>query len=407
METEKINATDFAPDFKTHDQNKTFRSQSCRLGNFILIMGLNPVACLDGDLKSGTALGNLILTMSLKDKSMIKKITLVWSCIFVVLLSASAVQADGAIIVDHHCTDITRIPQAAIENAKASLHIAYGHTSHGSQITSGMDGLVAFANGGGLGLSLPQDIFKWNNGGSSGALDLEEGDGYGSGWMDHDCGYYPDWVDETREYLDDPSHSDVNVIIWSWCGQVSNRSEQSMIDTYLAPMTQLEQEYPNVTFVYMTGHADGSGETGNLHLRNQQIRDYCTANNKVLFDFYDIECHDPDGNYYGDKRVNDNCDYDSDGNGSRDANWATQWQNTHTQDVEWYNCSSAHSQPLNANQKAYAAWWLWARLGGWEGPSETSVPAVNLYGLIAAMTGLSAMAFFAIRKKNLKAHGHN
>ncbi len=60
-----------------------------------------------------------------------------------------------------------------------------------------MTGLVTFANNGGLGLSHPQDIFKWNNGGTDGALDSEEGDGYGSGWLDHDCGYYPAWVNET------------------------------------------------------------------------------------------------------------------------------------------------------------------------------------------------------------------
>jgi hypothetical protein len=281
--------------------------------------------------------------------------------------ASHSAQAADAVIVDHQCTDITQIPQTAIEQAKANLHIAYGHTSHGSQLTTGMTGLVAFANGGGLGMSLPEDIFDWNNGGIDGALDLEEGDGYGSGWMDHDCGYYPNWVNETREYLDDPSHSDVNVIIWSWCGQASGYTEQQMIDNFLAPMTQLEQDYPNVTFVYMTGHADGSGETGNLHLRNQQIRDYCLENGKVLYDFYDIEIYDPDGNYYGDKAVEDDCDYDSDGDGSRDANWATQWQEAHVEDLDWYTCGAAHTQPLNANRKAYAAWWLWARLGGWTG----------------------------------------
>jgi hypothetical protein len=176
---------------------------------------------------------------------------------FFLLTPASFALAEGPIIIDHNCTDITQIPQMAIEQAKSNLHIAYGHTSHGSQLTSGMTGLVAFANGGGLGLSLPTDIFNWNNGGNGGALDLEEGDGYGSGWMDHDCGYYPNWVNETREYLDDPSHGDVNVIIWSWCGQVDNKYAAGTLESeYLTPMTQLEAEYPSVTFVYMTGHVD-------------------------------------------------------------------------------------------------------------------------------------------------------
>jgi len=272
-------------------------------------------------------------------------------------------------IIDHTCTDITAIPQSAIEQAKADLHIGYGHTSHGSQLTDGMTGLVAFANGGGLGLSHPDDIFEWNNGGTGGALDLEEGDGYGSGWLDHDCGYYPNWVDETVLYLDDASHSDVNVIIWSWCGQASGRTEQSMIDTYLAPMTQLELDYPGVTFVYMTGHADGSGEEGNLHIRNQQIRDYCIANDKVLYDFYDIECYDPDGTYFGDQYVDDGCNYTG-------GNWATEWQNSHVEGVDWYSCGAAHTQPLNANRKAYACWWLWATLAGWS-PTGVDYPATE------------------------------
>ncbi len=132
-------------------------------------------------------------------------------------------------------------------------------------------------------------------------------------------------------------------------------------------MTSLESDYPGVKFVYMTGHLDGTGLTGNLHLRNEQIRNYCKNNNKILYDFADIECYNPDGIYFGDRKPNDACDYDTNSDGSLDGNWATEWQNAHTLGTDWYSCSSAHSQPLNANRKAYAAWWLWARLGGWDG----------------------------------------
>ena len=288
-------------------------------------------------------------------------------------IDAQAPQGDGPIIADHTSTEITAVPQYWIEEAKQTLHIAYGHTSHGSQLTDGMSGLVAFANGGGKGLALPDDIFAWNNGGTGGALDLHD---YAMGG---DVGYYPQWVENTESYLGDPApetgrgtrNPDVNVIIWSWCGQASGYTEQQMIDRYLTPMSALEAEYPGITFVYMTGHADGSGEEGNLHQRNQQIRQYCLENDKVLYDFYDIELYDPDGNYYGDKAVEDDCDYDSDGNGSRDRNWAEDWQNAHTQGQDWYDCTCQHSRALNCNQKAYAAWWLWARIAGWNGGTAT------------------------------------
>ena len=255
----------------------------------------------------------------------------------------------GSFTIDHTTANINAIPTQWIDSAKSKLRIAYGHTSHGSQLTDGMSGLVSWKG----------SLYKFNNGGTGGALDLHD---YA---MDGDCGYFPDWVNNTRSYLNTPANADVNVIIWSWCGQVSSQTEQSMIDNYLAPMTQLESDYPSVKFVYMTGHLDGSGSTGNLNKRNDQIRAYCRTNKKVLFDFADIESYDPDGliNYMA-LNANDNCDYDSSG---VTRNWAQRWQKTHTLNVDWYNCSAAHSQPLNGNRKAYAAWWLWARLAGWPG----------------------------------------
>ncbi len=252
-------------------------------------------------------------------------------------------------VIDHNCTKLSSIPAEYITAAKQNLHIAYGHTSHGSQITDGMTGLVSFKG----------TTYSWNNGGTNGALDLHD---YA---MSGDLGN-PDrtsWADRTRTYLN--SNTDVNVIIWSWCGQVSSATEAD-INTYLNLMADLESDYPDVKFVYMTGHLDGTGLTGNLHLRNEQIRNYCKENDKILFDFADLECYNPDGTYFGDKKPNDACAYDTNNDGTLDGNWAVEWQNSHTQGVDWFSCSSAHSEPLNANQKAYAAWWLWARLAGWD-----------------------------------------
>jgi hypothetical protein len=254
-----------------------------------------------------------------------------------------------AVIVSHTSINLNAIPSTYVDQAKQELHIAYGHTSHGSQLTTGMAGLVTFAGA----------QYSFNAGGTGGALDLREGV-FGAA---QDLGN-PDrtaWESATRTYL--AQNPTINVIIWSWCGQVDGT--QAEIQQYLDLMNGIEHDFPNVKFVYMTGHTDGAALTGNVPTRNKQIRDYCIANNKILYDFADIESYDPDGDYFGDKLVNDACDYDSNGDGIRDSNWAVIWQNAHP--GEWYNCSSAHSQPLNANMKAYAAWHLWARLAGWDG----------------------------------------
>jgi hypothetical protein len=252
--------------------------------------------------------------------------------------------ATESMIIDHRHTNLEYVPLEWIKEAKAELHIAYGHTSHGSQITTGMTSLVGFAG----------DTYAWNNGGTGGALDLRDTPFSGASDLGN-----PDrtsWAAASRTYLN--AHPEVNVIMWSWCGQADG--SEADIDTYLDLMSELEEDYPGVAFVYMTGHTNGTGLTGNLHLRNQQIRDYCEANKKILFDFEDIESYDPDGEYYGDRNVTDSCAYSG-------GNWAIEWQNSHTEGVDWYECSSAHSQPLNANLKAYAAWWLFARLAGWDG----------------------------------------
>lgn len=285
----------------------------------------------------------------------------------------------NSIIADHNIAKLSNllaIPSSAITNAKSNLHIAYEHTSHGEQLVQGMTGLVNWRG----------STYSFNNGGSGGALDLRDhaiaqmfscwGMDLGNTRCPNNEQYHL-WAENTRTYLE--TNPGVNVVIWSWCGQVSYAT-QANINTYLTLMNQLEIDYPSIKFVYMTGHVDGQPLSGTLFTNNTIIRNYCINNNKILFDFADIESYDPDGNYYADKRVTDCCNYDYNGDGivstdggdpglptNGDRNWALDWQNTHQVNVDWYNCNSSHSYPLNANMKAYAAWWLWARLGGWSG----------------------------------------
>jgi hypothetical protein len=273
--------------------------------------------------------------------------------LFYLLLFPPSGAYSQAIIIDHNCTDINQIPDSWINEAKEGFKISYGHTSHGSQIVTGMD-ILKNADG---------SLYDYDHDGSSGTLSFHDYEPSG------DLGN-PDrttWAQETRDLLDTPSN-DRNLIMWSWCGQVSGSSE-SDINTYLDLMDQLEADYPSVTFVYMTGHLDGSGEAGSLHVRNNQIRNYCMMNDKILFDFADIESYDPDGNYFLNRGADDECYYDG-------GNWADEWCAAHPGECE--SCDCAHSRCLNCQLKGKAFWWMMARIAGWNpGLSTTTTAGQN------------------------------
>ena len=254
----------------------------------------------------------------------------------------------GAIIADHTTTDLSAIPPEWVEAAKDQLKVWYGHTSHGGQILSGMEVLA-------------DGLFAFNGG--PGTLSIFDPDPWVGDLGDPNS---TAWASTTRTVLDRPDN-DRNVIMWSWCGQVSARSEETLRRDYLELMTALEEEYPEVLFVYMTGHLDGTGVDGNLNVRNEQIRAHCLNNEKILLDFADIESYDPDGNYFLDKGANDNCDYtDPEGGGQR--NWALEWCAAHPGECPPDGCFCAHSRCLNCILKGRAFWWMAARMAGWPGP---------------------------------------
>ncbi|MHB8080254.1 MAG: hypothetical protein ACYDIE_13480 [Candidatus Krumholzibacteriia bacterium] len=225
----------------------------------------------------------------------------------------------SAVIADHEAVALFGAVQSATcDSLRARCRIYYGHTSHGSQVVTGLQMLA-----GESAVYAPPTITEVND----------------------DLGVAGDvtWVAPTRAWLD--AHPGAcELVVWSWCGGVSDNTVEG-IDIYLGAMAALEADYPGVVFVYMTGHLDGTGDAGNLKARNDQIRAWCRDRGKVLFDFADIEAHDPAGAYHPDET--DACA------------WCADWCATH----DCPDCAyCAHSHCFNCYRKGQAFWVLLARL---------------------------------------------
>ena len=252
----------------------------------------------------------------------------------------------GGLVIDHTCIDLDAIPSQYIDAAQNAVKIHYAHTSHGGQITTGLARLkaanttfdVSIAS-----LSLPSD---------SGALCMYDGN------SPHTY-ITPDlyWQGEsarsiTQAVIDD--NPAFTVSLWSWCTQVDG-IDTAGVQEYLDAMAMLESANPSITFVYMTGNAQATDESGyNRWVNNEMIRQYCIENDKILFDFADLDA------------------------------WSNGVQHTYSynpgdgtvqvpaEHPDFYGDEAGHTTYTSCEQKGSAFWWMVSMLAGWNNPTTTT-----------------------------------
>jgi len=297
-----------------------------------------------------------------------------------IIPGSTTVIADHSIAYD---AVLRSIPDEYIDAARNSLHIAYQHTSHGTHVSYGMFGLPGFISG---------DEAKFaisNNDPQAGKLDFR----------DYAMANYAEpgvdasdlsrnetaFIQATRNYLDDPDNAEINVVMWSWC----NIAGHDVEGNYLPGMQTLINEYgPGgskigsgagqrenaVSFIFMTGHANLGDNVGDGKPKNQAdlIIDYCRENKYYCLDYYGIDTHDMAGNYWEDAG--------DDGNSATGGNFYADWQDGHSLHTDYYEnryspggvvTYGAHNtQHITANRKAFAMWYILARIAGWDGESK-------------------------------------
>jgi len=255
--------------------------------------------------------------------------------------------SDEPVVVNHNHTLISEIPDSVINLAQDSLKYHYAHTSHGGQLR---DGLSLIED------SQPKYSFAY----LSNALPREEGALCIFNGQQSDTYITPGlyWqtasgMDETRAVL--TANSEINISMWAWCSELNYYTE-SEVQAYLDSLSVLEGEFPDVTFVYMTGNAQGTGAEGyNRYLRNQQIRDFCLNNNRVLYDFADLDCwwYNP---------VSGEWEFSSYDYGGTEVPVEHQ---------QFSGDEASHTTLESCQQKGRAMWYISAMLTGWSGQTDS------------------------------------
>ncbi len=313
---------------------------------------------------------------------MAKRILLtgIFSCVFI-FVSAQKYIADYDIAKE---SVLRTIPEEYINKARQNFNIAYWHTSHGTHVYYGLCGLQEYKTG-------DLELFGLTNNNPT-ADKLAFHDIYGKDLSINETTF----TTITEEYLDNPDNADVNVVMWSWCDIAGH----DVSGNYLAGMQQLMDEYGEggtkigtgdgqrekvVDFIFMTGHANQNNNIGTGKPKDQSdlITDFCNTNGLFCLDYFSIDSHDMSDGYWYDAGDNGNsATYGGTGLFYQDFQDTKEvgdgYFENKSSPLGAVSCGKHNSQHITANRKAYAMWWILARLAGWDGVESSSTDNIEV-----------------------------
>ncbi len=273
------------------------------------------------------------------------------------ILITFMIKATGqGIIIDHNCTDVNAIPSNIIDSIKQNRRFQWCGRSHSHQIREGLWLLEQDSSTFDVALdfvSLPDSNNKFNI--MEGLSMFNQCD---------NCCYtyvYPFayWSgSDARDNLDKTlgdCETTLNVSGFCWCAEMDTASA-AYLQEYIDTIEVYEVAYPDVDFIYCTGTSESvTGSAGhNRWTRNEELRTYCINNNKILFDFADLDAwKDGEFNYYiydGDTVPTQHTGYDS----------------------TWY-----HTNVAGMRNKARAIWYMMALLSGWQTNTYNNPPQIE------------------------------
>jgi hypothetical protein len=283
------------------------------------------------------------------------------------------------IVVDHTCTDVSKIPDYWIEQARKMI-VQYVGESHGRQVPHGLELLAA-----------QDERFKVQIGdGENDKIDVltdttalrilrTQKNTYGP--INGDELY---WATEAaRGYTEATAQDAIDkgtplaASLWCWCWDMSSENwvhdESGAVVTYnnerneayINAIRRFNTNRPQTKFIYHTGVTDVQVSAGGWRSTyyNGIIRSSATTDGGILFDQADIENWNEAGTQQQTETWNDN--------GTMRTIYVRNHDYDETVGIQF---QQGHTNDALCLKKAKAFWWMLARIAGWDGNLSSIEP---------------------------------